>query len=279
MALVSTVRPCPMVKLKEETVTTECVNWDNNRRRVWGLVWILMLGQLPMPLTAQSDNLKAFTSSDSSASSSSLSPSSSFSSFLTNRRLSSFPPQFTSSASLHSNASLPPISRECASPRSLLFGGLPSVMDTLLSASDQVFFHYCFAFAFAAFFSGIVGGYRSDKKVSLFWKAVVIPNALWVAVLSRGFQIYLDVGPEGAVGFDTLGKLNGLWMADRWLRFLLFPTLVSTFFIYGVAAVLLASLFFRQYRLSRTNDQSAESRSRPKQDDAADGVGGKAGRP
>eukprot|EP00922_Rhytidocystis_sp_ex-Travisia-forbesii_P041976 GHVS01062697.1.p1 GENE.GHVS01062697.1~~GHVS01062697.1.p1 ORF type:complete len:279 (-),score=29.83 GHVS01062697.1:237-1073(-) len=278
MALVSTVRPCPMVKLKEETVTTECVNWDNNRRRVWGLVWILMLGQLPMPLTAQSDNLKAFTSSDSSASSSSLSPSSSFSSFLTNRRLSSFPPQFTSSASLHSNASLPPISRECASPRSLLFGGLPSVMDTLLSASDQVFFHYCFAFAFVAFFSGIFRGYRSDKKVSLFWKATVIANALLVAVLFRGFQIYLDVGPKGAVGLDTLGKMNGLSMADSWFRFLFFPMFISNSFLYGVIGGLLSS-DLRQYRLSRTNDQSVDSGNRPKRDEAADGVGGKAGRP
>eukprot|EP00922_Rhytidocystis_sp_ex-Travisia-forbesii_P071785 GHVS01107133.1.p2 GENE.GHVS01107133.1~~GHVS01107133.1.p2 ORF type:complete len:190 (+),score=21.10 GHVS01107133.1:22-570(+) len=68
MAVVSPVRPSPLVKLKE-TLTTSCFHRDN-RGRVWGLVCVLLLGQSTMPLNAQPDSsvLRRYLSSSSSSS-------------------------------------------------------------------------------------------------------------------------------------------------------------------------------------------------------------------
>eukprot|EP00922_Rhytidocystis_sp_ex-Travisia-forbesii_P071763 GHVS01107108.1.p1 GENE.GHVS01107108.1~~GHVS01107108.1.p1 ORF type:complete len:221 (+),score=33.37 GHVS01107108.1:22-663(+) len=118
MAVVSPVRPSPLVKLKE-TLTTSCFHRDN-RGRVWGLVCVLLLGQSTMPLNAQ-PFISAFTSSDSSSSPSSSSSFTSLYSYLSSSSDSSaFSRSLSSSSSssfLCNRSSITPLSSK--SPRSL----------------------------------------------------------------------------------------------------------------------------------------------------------------
>eukprot|EP00922_Rhytidocystis_sp_ex-Travisia-forbesii_P071778 GHVS01107124.1.p1 GENE.GHVS01107124.1~~GHVS01107124.1.p1 ORF type:complete len:256 (+),score=33.34 GHVS01107124.1:150-917(+) len=183
MALVSPVRPSPLVVEFQQTVKTCCFNQDN-RGRVWGLVCVLLLGQFTIPLNAQPTKLTPLTSS--SPSSSSSSPSSSFydssasSSFLANRRFPLY--SFPSHSSVPSNRSLPSLSSTFASPRSLT---QPTTDVAINPLSLDITFRSLSPLFAAIFADGVFNccDRQFRNKVFLFTLAVVMATAIDLVVL------------------------------------------------------------------------------------------------